>query len=117
MILAGTGDDSDDAEEFLVEEKPKDQLDLIAEASANTTQADVSKSILTKGASIYYVCKIFGILDLLPPLVRISCNLSVLSFTKFAISFNPPPLLGANVIHMWITPKVHGQSWFLFPSV
>ena len=48
MILAGTGDDSDDAEEFLVEEKPKDQLDLIAEASANTTQADVSKSILTK---------------------------------------------------------------------
>ena len=42
MILAGTGDDSDDAEEFLVEEKPKDQLDLIAEASANTTQADVS---------------------------------------------------------------------------
>ena len=42
MILAGTGDDSDDAEEFLVEEKPKDQLDLIAEASAGTTQADVS---------------------------------------------------------------------------
>ena len=48
MILAGTGDDSDDAEEFLVEEKPKDQLDLIAEASANTTQADVSKSDLTR---------------------------------------------------------------------
>ena len=45
VILAGTGDDSDDAEEFLVEEKPKDQLDLIAEASANTTQADVSKLI------------------------------------------------------------------------
>ena len=48
VILAGTGDDSDDAEEFLVEEKPKDQLDLIAEASANTTQADVSKSDLTR---------------------------------------------------------------------
>ena len=46
VILAGAGDDSDDAEEFLVEEKPKDQLDLIAEASANTTQADVSNSVL-----------------------------------------------------------------------
>ena len=51
VILAGTGDDSDDAEEFLVEEKPKDQLDLIAEASANTTQADVSKSDLTRERS------------------------------------------------------------------
>ena len=54
VILAGTGDDSDDAEEFLVEEKPKDQLDLIAEASANTTQADVSKSDLTRERG--YVC-------------------------------------------------------------
>ena len=48
VILAGAGDDSDDAEEFLVEEKPKDQLDLIAEASANTTQADVSNSGLIR---------------------------------------------------------------------
>ena len=48
VILAGAGDDSDDAEEFLVEEKPKDQLDLIAEASASTTQADVSNSVLTR---------------------------------------------------------------------
>lgn len=43
MILAGDGGDSDDGEDFLVEEKPKDQLDLIAEAAASaTTQADVS---------------------------------------------------------------------------
>ena len=57
VILAGTGDDSDDAEEFLVEEKPKDQLDLIAEASASTTQADVSDLVLTRERGyILYIC-------------------------------------------------------------
>ena len=40
-----------------------------------------SSSILSgKGASIYYIRKIFGILDPLPPLIRISRNLSVLPF-------------------------------------
>ena len=35
-----------------------------------------------KGVSIYYIRKIFGFLDPLPPLIRISRNLSVLSFAN-----------------------------------
>ena len=43
-----------------------------------------------KGASIKYVRKIFGILDPLPPLVRFSRNLSVLSYAKIGDFFNTP---------------------------
>ena len=43
------------------------------------------------GASIYYVRKIFGILDPLPPLIRISRNLSVLPFAILGSFLTPLP--------------------------
>ena len=47
-------------------------------------------SLPRKGASIYYVRKIFGILDPLPPFVRISRNLSVSDVRIFRQFLNPP---------------------------
>ena len=54
---------------------------------------------LTKGASIKYVRKIFGILDPLPPIVRFSRNLSVLSYAKIGHIFDTPLPLSAYVLN------------------
>ena len=51
------------------------------------------------GASIYYVRKIFGILDPLPPLRSHFTQPISPVIRKFGQFFNPPPPLGANVIN------------------
>ena len=50
---------------------------------AKSIEMDEPHLIFRKGASIKYVRRFSGILDPLPPLVRFSRNLSVLSFEYF----------------------------------
>ena len=67
---------------------------------AKSIEMDEPHLIFRKGASIKYVRRFSGILDPLPPLVRFSRNLSVLSYAKIGHFFDTPPSPSARMYFM-----------------